>query len=299
MAPPLDSFIDVYFKPERLDFTQEGANFYATLNYKTGLDKNSFVLKAYHPEQTETQILERGANVLYLNYKNITDISGIETVFGVSGEKDFVNGEAELSSAADWSIDIDEGIIYTYTTTSTSSDTVVTYKYQLKELVNNENWKWNSEAPGESIIIHETKLRSFNISDKLIGFGNGATAFHLPHFNVLKDTVRFDLTSSTSIDDADYPFAQEVDYIDGFTEFGGKDYITKKGSMTYIGDGDISDEIGISLRKYELDSRIASPTDLPVVFEEVIEDFGLAVSGAEMHVGDEYASVGMRHHTNI
>jgi hypothetical protein len=36
-----------------------------------------------------------------------------------------------------------------------------------------------------------------------------------------------------------------------------------------------------------------------VMFEEVVEPICLAVSGAEMHVGYEYASVGMRHHTNI
>ena len=36
-----------------------------------------------------------------------------------------------------------------------------------------------------------------------------------------------------------------------------------------------------------------------VMFEEVIEPICLTVSGAEMHVGNEYASVGMRHHTNI
>jgi hypothetical protein len=34
-----------------------------------------------------------------------------------------------------------------------------------------------------------------------------------------------------------------------------------------------------------------------IVFEEVIEPVCLAISGAKMHVGDEYASVGMRHHT--
>jgi hypothetical protein len=36
-----------------------------------------------------------------------------------------------------------------------------------------------------------------------------------------------------------------------------------------------------------------------VMFEEVVEPICLAVSSAKVHVGDEYASVGMRHHTNI
>lgn len=218
-SPPENAYIGVYLDAEKLFFKKIGEDYFAKLNFSANLQQDGLVLKRYHPIVSNTEILQRGSREVHLENKNILDTSGIENVLNGT-RKTFLNGEEELSQDGDYSIDIENGIIYLYTATSSEEDVVVEYTYQLIEKLSNEEWYWNDDFNG--IFIKADSFESFSVDEMILPAVTDSTVFHLAHLNVIENSPVFNVTvgenEEESLSSDLNPFEEEILFVDGKTE---------------------------------------------------------------------------------
>lgn len=223
MAPPEDSYIGVYFDAEKLSFDLDGDKYISSLSFDTALDKTDLEIKRFYPVEKTTEILARGSTEVHLKNKNIVDTSGIESTLG-GVKKTFLNGRDELSESGDWSIDVVNGVIYLYTATSSSQDTVVVYTFQKTEKLEMDEWDW---VDSKNIYIKKESFDTFSEDALELPTTTGIKVLHLAHLDIVKGTVFFTPLSSDgeTINDDENPFLEEVDFIDGQTELITSEYL--------------------------------------------------------------------------
>jgi hypothetical protein len=217
-SPTESSYIGIYFDAEKLHFKKVGDDYFTTLNFRTGLNKEDLTLKRYHVAESATEILSKETREVHLTYNNITDTSGIESALSGT-RKTFLNGNEELSSDGDYSIDTQKGIIYLYTAISSDTDTSVVYSHQPIDTLSDEDWYWNDDFSGFFIRAHA--FETFTRENLQLPTTTGTRILHLQDFDILKSTAVFHLTENDgdSIPDDDNPFLKEVEFIDGQSEF--------------------------------------------------------------------------------
>ena len=222
--------IAMYMDAERLFPSNNEDNHLAVLDFSTSASKDAVIISRYDDVFADTFILPKKAFVVKLPYKNVTNLGTIPSVF-TGSQKTFINGQDELTTATDWSIDYTEGTIYSRTSTSANTNESITYSYQEVTELTTDDWEWgSSNYLRDSISIKQTawKTRSL-IEDAIIQAGedfSGARVLDLPNLSIVKGTLKIALTGTTTLVEpidptsAEYPFVKEVAFIDGQSELG-------------------------------------------------------------------------------
>lgn len=228
-APADNQPITIYFEPERLFPSKAEDNHIAQLDFPTSNNKDDFVIKRYDSVLAETETFPRRATIIRLAQQNIIDTTDITRALLAQGmdatAKSFVNGRDELVNTGDWSIDIEKGIIYTYTPTSGTEDASATYTYQpIIELTTN-SWDWaDTDLLRDSVQIRDSAWVTSSVIQEL-PTTQDLRELDLAKLSVVKDTLELAVTVSgidLPIENSSHPFVKEVDYINGAEELGGE-----------------------------------------------------------------------------
>ena len=275
--------VHIYFDAEQLFPSELEDNHVAQLEFSTSNNKNDMLIKRYDKAESYTEVIQRNATVVHLTKQNITIYSAFNglftTMFGASAvEKPFINGKDELTSAYSWSIDTEEGIVYFVTPTPADSDVTVVYSYQeITELTTSE-WDWaDTDDLKDSVSIKESAWKTIDVVDEEVFLISGVTAFDCANLGIVKGTLSFTLTDDNNGDaqfteaDTEYPFAKEVDFVDGSTEFGQQilsnvglysvDYKKGKVYTTKIFQATWTLKVNYSYTDYRAEYRIFRPLD--------------------------------------
>ncbi len=267
MAPPTGNPIGLYFEPERLFPSETPDKHIARLDFKTGNNKDVFIIKRYDKEDEATEVIARRATVVHLDNGNITSYTGITSALQSIGfdasPKTYINGKDELVAADDWSIDVIEGRIYLGSATPSDRDVTVTYKYQGVEVLETNEWDWgNGSSLRDSVSIKEAAWKTIEQKDLYLPAITDLKVFDLAHLSVVKGTVELSLTDvfGDDVEDTLTPFLKEVPYIDGLTELGASVDKTTEKVPTIVGSGPFN------RFSFQLKERIVNDTDYKIQF---------------------------------
>lgn len=251
-APSAGSPIEVLLDEERL-YPSSDSFHCAELDYPTAPDRDEVQLYLVRPITVKTVVLEKGANVHqvdeYLD-SAYTVVFSDTTVF--SSVKTFIDGSVELTTAGDYSIDYEKGVIYSYTRTVSTGDTSCSYRYTPREKVSSTGYSFdNSSGLNNKVSISKEVWESFE-PDNPETVPTSVKYFNLGNLSVVKGSIKFSGTNWSSI------FAREVPFVDGRIELlGVKEVKEKLSAITVSVPG--TSTISLSL-------QIASSTDLDVSF---------------------------------
>ena len=212
-APETGAEIKIGFTPERLLLTSVDDGFEGELSFDTNNDQQSIVITRYDEVSHFNEALPRGEKVLRLTNQNIVTTGIMFSDAGVfSVKKDFINGTTELISSGDYSIDYEEGIVYTFSNTSSTLNTTVSYEYQPITVLDTSEWEFANQSTVNRIVkIKQNGFASRLVEDEPIPAS--VKKLSLGNFSILKGTIDFVIASGqTDI------FLKEVDHIDGRTE---------------------------------------------------------------------------------
>lgn len=220
-APPQGAAIEFALPEERLLFTSDTERT-ATLMYPSSADKNSVRITRLGETITTSHQIGKDVNIHRLPVKNIlidddhsfstTDA----TVFNPAFRREYSNGlltpEGELDVAGAWSVDTDNGVVYSYTRSNASTPTVFSFSYIPKIELNSSQWDFvNTTDQAQTIVIKEdawvTKTRNMEATTYLPGFN----IIGLQDFSVIKGSVRFNVPDDIKGTELD-PFIEEVEF---------------------------------------------------------------------------------------
>lgn len=222
-TPGLNVPIELRFTAERLTPSVTPNNHKAELNFGTNTDKSSFKLVRWDAKTYTSFVIPRKTTVVRLPVQWLTTdkVTISDTSIYVT-EKGFIDGVTELSASTDYSIDRDNGIIYSKTSSSETKDTTVSFYYKPRTELTTDDWEFVTSKKGirNAISILDSGWSTIPIKDeevrintKIVELGNPA---------IVTGTVKFTLPSgitkgskTSPID----PFQSEVAHIDGYTEF--------------------------------------------------------------------------------
>lgn len=282
---PSDAPISMYFEPERIFPSHTEGLHVAKLEYKASSSKKSVKIEAYDQIQAGSFLVPRWASIIRLPHSNITDTTDIVTALateGYSTQKNFVNGADEISATTDWSIDTDNGVIYLGSPTDGSSSFTLEYQYQPITKLREDEWEWNSQGSlRDSIRIKDTAWKLLENKDLSISTTNPRFVFELEHGYVVRDTIEFNLLDviGSAIDDDSHLFLQEVEFIDGRTELGIAERLTRQyvSKLTPNSSG---------IATITLDGRIINDTKFGIVKGTKLAPYMLVEDSALDDVGD-------------
>jgi len=252
----------------------------AQLEFPTSSSKHDIKIKRYGKIAQITETIPRKATVIHLANKYIQSIVQVDpdTTFTDGNQQDFVNGREELTLDGHWSIDTEEGIIYSYSPTSNSSDITITYTYQPIAELTEDDWEWaSSSLLRDSILIRESGWRTLSVLNEDITLETNSTIVDLEHLGIVRGTVLLALIGATT---ATNPFIKEVPYIDGKEELGLVALQTTQQLASHTGSG---------IEGYSLEEDITTSTSYAVAFSESTVFSDLKTSyGSLVNNGDYY-----------
>ena len=162
-VPKVGSKIEMNFAAESLWF--ESGNI-AKLNFPADGDKNNFILNRIEEEtDVYNELLVKRATIHRLANRYISSGSvSIEDPGSVfSTEQTYVDGTSELATGGDYSINYDEGIMYSYTYADDTDLTNISYKYTPKILIDTAEWDFYSSVDNPSL-VNQIKLKGVSVS---------------------------------------------------------------------------------------------------------------------------------------
>lgn len=214
-AVPNGAVITMRLTEERL-FPTRGEGHRAELLYPTTTDTKQLEIDIVEPDRYETVVLAKGATRFQLR-KYITN--GTTPVFSdgsvFTTKRTFSDGSTELTGGAgDYSIDYENGVIYSYSRTSQSVDTTCTYKFTPRTTLTSEQWSFVDNPSGvtNTVSIKDAVFKTFEADTLTVP--NSVTYFNLEHLAPVKGTVVFAGNTSGVFD-------REVEFIDGRSELAG------------------------------------------------------------------------------
>jgi hypothetical protein len=213
--------VAVYFEPERIAPSNQINNHVAKLGFATSNNKDSVVIERLDLPQQYAEVLAKQATEIKLAQGHITDqgvtnLSVTLSGLGFTTQKTYFNGSSELVDDADWSIDVDNGIIYTATPTDPIAQTTIHYEYQPIYTLKKEDWDWvKTEGPlRQSISIKDSGWKT-QVKTVELAIEADIQVIYLPDLCVVPGSIQFTLTGADSIND---PFLKETNFINGTTE---------------------------------------------------------------------------------
>jgi hypothetical protein len=224
MTPPADSLITLYFDAERLFPSEIEDNHVAKLEFTSSSNKDTVLIQRFAPDEAITEeVIPKRSTITRLNNKNIQVYSGINPVFPEENEVAFINGRDEISSPGDWSIDTDNGIVYSYTPTSAVSDQTVGYTYKPVFDLTTDDWDWATTAlMRDSISIKESAWKTISVNEEALPVTESTYTVDLENLAVVKGSVSLVVEangSSLDVTSGIHPFVKEVPFVDGVSEF--------------------------------------------------------------------------------
>jgi hypothetical protein len=223
-APESNEPVAMWLDAERLYPSEAEDAHAAQLEFPTSNSKADTAIKRYDKIKEVTEVVSRRATVIHLRHQHLTDTAGIEAEepFLSGTKKTFLNGKDELLSSGHYSIDEEEGIIYTKDPTPANTDVTVSYKYQPIYELEQEEWEWATSALlRDSVSIKEAAWSTLTVDSEAVSFSSGATVLDVENLAVVRGTLTFDVVSGVfPVGLDDHPFVKEVLYVDGKTELG-------------------------------------------------------------------------------
>ncbi len=247
-------------------------------------NKTKISTKYIHPESikeyvkfgTTSKILSKGTNIFYIGADFDPDInyrcSDTNLINNTSTYRKDISSDCLIPG--DYYIDEDNGIIYTYSYSSTSVDTTFTYHSAATIEIPKDKWDYQTSSDGKTnrIIIDPKYWWTSSNTEKegTETIPSGVYQFQMRYPRVVKDTIKFGSSN----------FEEEVDYVDGKSEFQKliqtSEYITLSTKSGHI-------------RKYDLKCSITSDTNNLASFSKTSVFISLKGSeGACTTDGDYY-----------
>ena len=227
-APTGAARIDLYFTPERLAPSSEPDLHISPLQFPTTGDKDSLTIKRYDLVKRVSMVLSKRATIHRLGQENIVEGSlqfstNANSVF--TTQQTFQNGSTELSDTGDWSVDLDNGIVYSQTETSSTENSSCDFIYQPITQLSDSNWDFVEGEDGlkTQVSIKDTGWSVATVSNETVS--SGINIADMSEESIVPGTVIFTLPSGITAGNVDTdappvdPFRQEVVFIDGSTEF--------------------------------------------------------------------------------
>jgi hypothetical protein len=216
VAPPLNALIEMTFTPERIYPTKKSEHT-ATFLFPTSIDKQSFQVSRKGPVVTGMSLAEKSNNIHRLEHRNIVS----EPSFTPAGQTiftqlvEFEPTLSNLSSAGDYCINNDTGVIYSLTPVGEDESITISYQYQTEEVLTNAQWDWaDSNTVHNSIKINDDAWSPYPYTGFLIA--SGINFISLPSLSVVEGSIQF--IPPGTIDEEDDPFLVEVPYLNGNAE---------------------------------------------------------------------------------
>ena len=223
------SIVSMLLDEETL-FPSRGTDHIALLNYPTSNDQKQMEIYIAYPSEYKTQVLKKGSKRHQLSPDIAYDITNNKS-YSVSGyklyinqpsdstvfttEESFIDGSVELQHTGDYSIDFTNGMLYTYNPTSSTGDSSISYVYNPRTKLTEEEWSFKDIGGGiaNAISIHNSSFITFEADT--FSLPSSVKYFNLPHLAIVKGTLSFSTTTSSS---PPTNLSQEMEYIDGRTE---------------------------------------------------------------------------------
>lgn len=217
-APTSTAVISMMFTEERL-FPGAKKPHLALLEYPTVADPKQIILRAVAQPIAATTVLQKGAyEHVLLPY--ITGSGGYGLTFSdtvvFATPQTFINGSLELTTAGDYSVDYDSGKLYSYSPTSSTVDTSVSYIYTPYEsvdfqVVNHKGGLANALQINTWVTLEPAEPETIP---------TGVNYFNLENLAIAQGTLVFSAASAA--------FAREVPFINGRDELLGVTQVTEE-----------------------------------------------------------------------
>jgi hypothetical protein len=183
------------------------------LDYPTPNDQGQFKLERVELPVHKIRVLDKNAGTHFLE-KNVVDILGYPIIFSdtavFSAIKTFVDGSSELTSPGDYSLDYENGVLYSRDRTSASADTTISYFYRPRTELTPDQWKFvGQDGIANAVSIDSSAWKTFPGVEQGIPYGSRYIGIN--KVAVVKGSIAFDGTVSGVFD-------REVPFIDGRTE---------------------------------------------------------------------------------
>ena len=215
-VPDFASKIEVNFKPESIWIGHKNT---ANLKFNTDGDKKSVVIKRIDEnKQVYDEILVKGATINRLKHRFID--SSKPVTFAETVPNAFQNevaykdgiGEFDGAPAGSYSINHDEGIVYSANATSKSNNTSVSYQYVPKVTLKESDWDFKD---GAAVLKKSITIKS---SAYLTNDGSDIPAAGVHMVQLSKNHIS---PNSISVNETGSVFSTEIPFIDGNTELTG------------------------------------------------------------------------------
>lgn len=214
--PDFSSKIEVNFKPESIWI---GHRNIVDLKFSTDRDKKNVIIKRIDKnKQIYDEILVKGATIHRLKNRFIDSAQPVtfyETIANAfQNEVAYKDGIGEFSGApvGSYSINHDEGIVYSANATSKSNNASVSYQYVPKVTLSEEDWDFKS---GATILKNSITIKD---SAYLTNDGSDIPSVGINMVQLSNNQVK---PGSLSISETGAIFITEIPFIDGNTELTG------------------------------------------------------------------------------
>lgn len=197
-------------------FPSRGEDHLALLQYPTSHDKKIVEVSVVYPTKTDSILLKKGVTRHQLKEDITEDTMTFSDGNVFHYPRTFVDGSSEFTGGAgDYSIDYDNGVLYSYSKTSTTVDTTVTYKYTPRTYLSESDWDFADMDSGTSnaISIKNSAFSTFT-ADPLV-VPKSVQYFNLAHLGIVKGTLSF---TDSIYESTVASLSKEVEFIDGRTE---------------------------------------------------------------------------------
>ena len=214
-VPESNSNIEVNFDPDSI-WVSHGR--VADLKFTTDGDKSNVTVNRIDAdENVYSEVLVKSATIHRLANRYIVDSSEIfqeDAPLAFITKQAYVDGSSELTSPGDFSINYEEGLLYTYTPTDTSELSSMSYMYTPKVTLSEDQWDFYSSTTDDTlkgeIQISEDAHVTIPVTDEAITDSIKVTL--LANVGVYPGTL---VVSETIGADR---FLEEVPFVDGVQE---------------------------------------------------------------------------------
>lgn len=253
-AVPGGALVEVCFDEERL-FPSSDTSHLAELEYSVASDSEEVEVYQVDKATVKTIVLDKGAKVhrLLPNLDSTYSVkfSDIAGCF-VSEITPYVDGSVELTGTGEYSVDYENGIVYSYDRSKPDADTSCTFQYFPRTKLPSDGFSFEEGVDvSHSISISQAYWKTQS-PDYPEAIPASVKYFNLANLSIVEDSLIFAGTGYSSV------FSKEVAFVDGRTELLGVLKATEKlNPITVVAPG---------VQTITLRLRISSATDLDVGF---------------------------------
>jgi hypothetical protein len=274
-AVPQGATITMRLGEERL-YPDTGPSHIATLDYTTTNNQKECELALIHPMAEKTVVLPPGSTRNVLDEDIMSHNAYPITFSDTTVFNSRVLHPNLVTSAGDYYLNTNTGLLLSYTPTSTVTKTTISYYYRKREIIHEDNWSFSDQgAVFNTISISDDVYQTFSTETTPETIPAGVKYFSLRNWAIVPGSLSVTTPSGVI---ASGVYGIEVAYKDGYTEF--SDVIETREKISAI-EG-ISGATNIT-KAFTLE--ITADTDYEVTFSNP-EIFASGVVGAPATVGE-------------